>query len=106
MIMDRQQFTSISRQHLGDRLVVASISGGKDSTALALLLKQHEVPHVRVFADTGFEAPETYAYLDLLRERLGPIDVVRNEKLRQGAQQGEDAPRTAPHAAGLAELAA
>ena len=61
----------MDRQHLGDRLVVASISGGKDSTALALLLRQHEIPHVRVFADTGFEAPETYAYLDLLRERLG-----------------------------------
>lgn len=85
--MDRQH---VSRQHLGDRLVVASISGGKDSTALALLLKQHDVPHVRVFADTGFEAPETYAYLDLLRERLGPIDVVRNEKLWHGAHQGEE----------------
>lgn len=84
------QISSTSRERLGDRLVVASISGGKDSTALALTLMQHEIPHVRVFADTGFEAPETYDYLDLLRERLGPIEVVRNESLWQGAQPGEE----------------
>lgn len=29
-----------------------------------------------VFADTGWEAPETYAHLDYLRSKLGPIDVV------------------------------
>lgn len=51
---------------------------------------RHEIPHVRVFADTGFEAPETYEYLDLLRDRLGPIEVVRNEALWQGAQPGEE----------------
>ena len=32
-----------------------------------------------MFADTGWEAPETYEYLDLLRARLGiTIDVVRD----------------------------
>lgn len=56
--------------------LIASVSGGKDSTALALALREAELPHLRVFADTGWEAPETYRYLDLLRERLGPIDVV------------------------------
>ena len=57
--------------------VVASVSGGKDSTALMLALREVDVPFVAVFADTGWEAPETYAYLDLLREKIGPIDVVR-----------------------------
>lgn len=56
--------------------LIASVSGGKDSTALMLALREAELPHLRVFADTGWEAPETYRYLDLLRERLGPIDVV------------------------------
>jgi 3'-phosphoadenosine 5'-phosphosulfate sulfotransferase (PAPS reductase)/FAD synthetase len=57
--------------------VVASVSGGKDSTALTLALTKAGIEHRRVFADTGWEAPETYAYLEMLRGRLGPIDVVR-----------------------------
>ena len=56
--------------------LVASVSGGKDSTALCLALREAGIEHRRVFADTGWEAPETYEYLDVLRERLGPIDVV------------------------------
>lgn len=57
--------------------VIASVSGGKDSTALILALREAEVPARFVFADTGWEAPETYAYLDTLRSTLGiTIDVV------------------------------
>lgn len=51
--------------------LIASVSGGKDSTAMLLALREAELPHMAVFADTGWEAPETYAYLDLLRTRLG-----------------------------------
>lgn len=40
---------------------VCNMSGGKDSTACALALREAEIPHRRVFADTGWEAPETYA---------------------------------------------
>lgn len=69
--------------------VVAAVSGGKDSTAMSLWLREAEIEHSRVFADTGWEAPETYAYLDHLRERLGPIATVRNEALWEGAQPGE-----------------
>ena len=57
--------------------IVASVSGGKDSTALILALREAGIPARYVFADTQWEAPETYAYLDLLREKLGiVIDVV------------------------------
>jgi 3'-phosphoadenosine 5'-phosphosulfate sulfotransferase (PAPS reductase)/FAD synthetase len=58
-------------------VVVASVSGGKDSTALMLALREVGVEFRAVFADTGWEAPETYAYLDVLRSVIGPIDVVR-----------------------------
>lgn len=57
--------------------VIASVSGGKDSTALILALREAEIPARYVFADTGWEAPETIAYLDYLRETLSiAIDVV------------------------------
>lgn len=60
-----------------DLTVVASVSGGKDSTALILALREAGIAARYVFADTGWEAPETMAYLDYLRETLGiVIDVV------------------------------
>jgi 3'-phosphoadenosine 5'-phosphosulfate sulfotransferase (PAPS reductase)/FAD synthetase len=68
-------------QELRDLAVVASVSGGKDSTALILGLREAEVPARYVFADTGWEAPETYAYLDRLREQLRvEIAVVRSSR--------------------------
>jgi 3'-phosphoadenosine 5'-phosphosulfate sulfotransferase (PAPS reductase)/FAD synthetase len=61
----------------GTLSVVASVSGGKDSTALILALREAGVSPRHIFADTGWEAPETYAYLDTLRSILGiTIDVV------------------------------
>lgn len=57
--------------------IIASVSGGKDSTAMMLALIDGDIPFRAVFADTGWEAPETYAYLDDLRRILArPIDVV------------------------------
>ncbi len=50
--------------------IVASVSGGKDSTALILALREAGIGARYVFADTGWEASETYAYLHYLREKL------------------------------------
>ncbi|OCX68252.1 hypothetical protein A6M27_13100 [Acidithiobacillus thiooxidans] len=59
-------------------LHIVGLSGGKDSTATLLIAidrlgKENVQP---VFADTGNEHPETYAYLEYLEESLG-IHVVR-----------------------------
>lgn len=57
--------------------VIASVSGGKDSTALILALREAGIGARYVFADTGWEAPETYEYIGYLRKTLGiVIDVV------------------------------
>lgn len=69
---------------LSDLMIVVSVSGGKDSTALILVILEMiaagviRADRVRfVFADTQWEADETYAYLDFLRARLNvEIDVV------------------------------
>lgn len=55
------------------KLVVASVSGGKDSTALSLYLTEQGIEHERVFADTGWEWPETYEYLEKVERHIGTI---------------------------------
>lgn len=50
---------------------IVSLSGGKDSTALAIYLRG-KIPGVEyVFCDTGEELPETYEYLLKLEAFLG-----------------------------------
>jgi 3'-phosphoadenosine 5'-phosphosulfate sulfotransferase (PAPS reductase)/FAD synthetase len=50
---------------------ILGLSGGKDSTALAVLLHK-EVPEMEYFfCDTHKELPETYEYLDRIEARLG-----------------------------------
>ena len=78
-------------QQRGEIVFVVNMSGGKDSTATALAMREAGIPHHRVFADTRWEAPETYAYLDLLRKKIGPIDVCgypggMPAKIREGAR--------------------
>jgi 3'-phosphoadenosine 5'-phosphosulfate sulfotransferase (PAPS reductase)/FAD synthetase len=63
---------------LNGRLVIASVSGGKDSAALCLWLQEQGIEHRRVFADTGWEHDLTYEYLrGPLTKALGPIDEVQ-----------------------------
>ena len=50
---------------------ICGISGGKDSSALAVYLRD-KVPNMEYFfCDTGAELPETYEYLDKLEVSLG-----------------------------------
>ena len=59
---------------------IASISGGKDSTALLILAKlERGIDITPVFADTGHEHPETYKYLDYLETKFGEIKRVQND---------------------------
>ena len=52
---------------------IVPLSGGKDSTALAVYLSQTrpELPFEYVFSDTGAELPETYEYFDRLEHGSG-----------------------------------
>lgn len=73
------------KSKLNGRRVVASVSGGKDSAALSLHLAELGIEHDRVFLDTGWEHPDTYAYLrGPLTEKLGPIIEIRSEKYPGG----------------------
>jgi len=66
---------------LAGRRVIASISGGKDSAAMSLWLTEQGIDHDRVFADTGWEHADTYAYLrGPLTAKLGPIAEVRGPR--------------------------
>lgn len=70
----------LERLQAPDVHVIVSLSGGKDSTATALHLRELGVPFAAVFADTGWESDVTYAYIDeVLVPAIGPITTVRAE---------------------------
>jgi 3'-phosphoadenosine 5'-phosphosulfate sulfotransferase (PAPS reductase)/FAD synthetase len=59
---------------------ILSLSGGKDSTALALYMKDKVANMEYVFCDTDKELPETYDYLRKLKVHLGrPIVYLKAE---------------------------
>jgi len=60
---------------------ILALSGGKDSAALAVYLKD-KIPDLEyVFLDTGHELPETYEYLDRMRAVLGiKIQVIKPKR--------------------------
>ena len=60
---------------------VLGISGGKDSAALAIYMRDRVPEMEYFFTDTGAEVPETIEFLDLLEVYLGkPIARLQNER--------------------------
>ena len=57
---------------------ILCLSGGKDSTALALYMRDRNPDLEYVFTDTGEELPETYDYLAMLEAYLGKAIVRLN----------------------------
>ena len=93
------------------RSVILSCSGGKDSTAAGLFLKEQGISFEAIFCDTGWEAPETYEYLrEVLPRTLGPIRWLRvatpwPDRLPIHPLRASDAPRAEVEAAERAEAA-
>ena len=68
---------SDAKERIAGRLVVASVSGGKDSAAMSLYLHELGIEHRRVFMDTGWEHAATYDYLrGELARVIGPIEEI------------------------------
>jgi len=66
--------------------MIISLSGGKDSTALALYLKD-KVSKL-VFCDTGLELPETYQYINKLAKHINkPLITIKNESFKYWLKQ-------------------
>ena len=60
---------------------VCGISGGKDSSALAIYMRDRVPDMEYFFCDTGAELPETYEYLNKLEAVLGkPITRLNSDK--------------------------
>lgn len=66
-----------------EALNIISISGGKDSLAQCLFAVEREIPHIRVFADTGHEHQQTMEYLQYLEMKLGPVKRVMADFSKQ-----------------------
>ncbi len=60
---------------------ILSLSGGKDSTALAIYMRDRIPEMEYVFCDTGKELKETYEYLQKIEAYLGKKIVVLNSDL-------------------------
>jgi len=82
--------TSDQRDMLSGRPLYVSVSGGKDSTALALWLRENEVPFSSIFCDTGWEHPWTYQFLEQISLVIGPITTLRSEKAFDGVTLNGD----------------
>lgn len=72
--------TNAQREKLAGRTVIASTSGGKDSTAMTLWLLENGIKPICVFIDVGWEAKWTYEYVrNVLPKYFGEITWLKPE---------------------------
>ena len=65
------------KNYIGERQIIASVSGGKDSTAMALWLKENGFDYQAVFINTGWEHNSTLEYLhEYLPQFIGDVHTV------------------------------
>ena len=77
-IKDLDSWAAEAREKIDGRPVVASISGGKDSTAMALLFREAGIPFKAVHCDTGWEHEDTERYVrEYLPTVIGEIEVIQ-----------------------------
>ena len=70
--------------YIGDRILFLSVSGGKDSTAMALHLKDMGIPYKAIFIDTGWEHPSTIEYVkEYLPAHVGPIEIIQSKGFKK-----------------------
>jgi hypothetical protein len=91
-MQDVTRHASIRPRHrqFGDDPLVLAYGVGVDSTALLIGLRNRRItPDLILFADTGSEKPETYAYLDIIGTWLAdngfpPVTIVKRRSPRAG----------------------
>lgn len=67
---------------------LASVSGGKDSTAMCLHLQDRGIQYRAVHFDTGWEDRRTIDYVhNVLPDFIGPIEIRRNEPALNDEQE-------------------
>lgn len=65
------------RSYIGDRTIIASVSGGKDSAAMCLYLREIGLPYDAVAMDTGWEWNGWRQYVEgPLAAVIGPIKII------------------------------